>query len=279
MKFKGEEGMHTWLRKLEVWCESHPQGKYTGYQAEFYWLHQAVNHTAPGFAPHSTVQGMLADLRSLPRARSSVRGSGPHSSSDRHICLLFPGADVPRIPAEDLVRVEGLTHDKNREPIRRDAGTIIHGSTVVVRATDDSTFRGFPMPFLVGQAIDELIQGDGKFLVAWFAPTIAAAETFKKGTKALTLDIFGEWTTTDTMTIADIRNSKFPDPYISHRQVLEANFHWKDDGTLPYWIFDSLRLKHNIDVTGNNLCRTHGGNLYQCYATQDGRVPKARRRV
>ena len=71
-----------------------------------------------------------------------------------------------------------------------------------------------------------------------------------------------------------LRESNFPDPWISLRVVLLANMEFTDDGTLPYWVFDALRLKHDIDVTGMNFSRTHGGQLYAAYALGDGRMPK-----
>ena len=60
--------------------------------------------------------------------------------------------------------------------------------------------------------------------------------------------------------------------------VLEANIEFTEDDTLPYWVFDALRLKHGIDVTGINRTRTAGGQLYECYAVSDGRMPQLKKR-
>ena len=75
------------------------------------------------------------------------------------------------------------------------------------------------------------------------------------------------------MSVPHLRESKFPDPWISLGDVLLANMELTDDDTLPYWVFDKLRLKHGIDVTGMNYARTTGGQLYAAFALSDGRMP------
>jgi hypothetical protein len=278
MAFKKPDRMHEWLNKLQLWCASQQGEKFANVGPSFEWLHQVVDHKAPGYAPCSSVEKILSDVRALPRRIGKQPTSGAAYNIDRQICLMYPGADVPRVPAADLVHIEQVTHKADGQPIREQSNRITHGSLVVTRVPIDCKVRGYPIPFLVGQALDELITGSGKFLVAWFAPPLAPAMTMRPGKRTHILDIFGSWCTTDHMSVPHLRESNFPDPWIAVDDVLEANIEFAEDDTLPYWVFDALRLKHGIDVTGINFSRTHRGQLYECYALGDGRMPDAKRR-
>ena len=191
---------------------------------------------------------------------------------------MYPGADVPRVPAADLVHIARVTHHADGEPLQEQRTTITHGSLVVTRVPPECNVRGHPVPFLVGRALDELDAGTRRFLVAWFAPPVVKAVTFRKGKGADVLDIFGPWHATDLMSVPHLRVSDFPDPFVSLHDVLLANMEFTDDDTLPYWVFDALRLNHDIDVTGMNFSRTTGGQLYAAYALGDGRMPPPKRR-
>ena len=54
--------------------------------------------------------------------------------------------------------------------------------------------------------------------------------------------------------------------------VLECNFEFTSEQTLPYEVLDALRNQHGIDVTGFNMSMTHKGNLYRSYPLLGGRV-------
>ena len=282
MRFPNPDRMHDWLHRLQLWCAGQPGEKFQDLKPSFEWLHQAVDHKAPGFAPHSSVETILSDLRALPPRLGKPNISGTSWNIDRQICLMYPGADVPRIPAEDLVRIAKVTHHADGEPLQEQRTTITHGSLVVTRVRPECNVRGHPIPFLVGRALDELpmdaVAGSRGFLVAWFAPPVVKATTFRSGQKADVLDVFGPWHATDLMSLPQLRASNFPDPFVSLHDVLLANMEFTDDDTLPYWVFDALRLRHGIDVTGMNFSRTKGGQLYGCYALCDGRMPERKKR-
>ena len=92
-------------------------------------------------------------------------------------------------------------------------------------------------------------------------------ETFRGGKKRQMLDVFGPWTPVD---IAPNRDCTLPTPLVVFEDILECNFEWTADGTMPYDIFECLRRDHKIDVTGLSTSLTHRGNLYRSYALLRG---------
>ena len=84
------------------------------------------------------------------------------------ITQLFPGADIGHIPAENLMRIDGITNAKDGKKIR---SNIIHpGSTILARAPPDAVAHGHPLPFLVGFAVEtssHMARG-GSVVVVWY---------------------------------------------------------------------------------------------------------------
>ena len=56
-----------------------------------------------------------------------------------------------------------------------------------------------------------------------------------------------------------LNECKLPVPLVGSSDVLEFNFDWGANNTLPYEVLDALRLRHGIDVTGLNMSLTRGG--------------------
>jgi hypothetical protein len=50
----------------------------------------------------------------------------------------------------------------------------------------------------------------------------------------------------------------------NNADVLIANVQLEND-RIPFHVFDSLRLKHGIDVTALSVSQTHYGNLYRAF--------------
>lgn len=84
------------------------------------------------------------------------------------------------------------------------------------------------------------------------------------------LDVFGPWTPVDEMPVVDLTKCRLPDPILQIECVLEANFDLTENQTLPYDVFDALRTRHSIDLTGFNLSMTRHGNLYRSYVLMRG---------
>ena len=75
-----------------------------------------------------------------------------------------------------------------------------------------------------------------------------------------------------SLTVPQLRQCRLPQPVVAISQVLECNFELSEAETLPYDVFDALRMQHDIDVTGFKTSMTHKGNLYRNYALLGGRV-------
>ena len=272
MEFSAARSMLEWINRFEVWCSSHPVGKYTDFDQEFQWLRAAVSHQLPGeYSPGTTVDALLQVLKDMPHARPEGPRA-PGSLQSDTITQLFPGADIPPIPAENLVRIDGVTHAPGGRPIR--SNSIHPGSLLLVRVPENTHVQDTPVKFLVAEAMEtsaRLVR-DQQTVVVWYVPGLAPIENFRGGTKKKVLDIFGPWTSYHALTVPEIKKCSLPQPVVALSQILECNFDLSDAGTLPYDVFDALRIQHNIDVTGFSQSMTRKGNLYRNYALLGGRV-------
>ena len=86
------------------------------------------------------------------------------------------------------------------------------------------------------------------------------------------LDIFGTWVPMEDCSAGALRERSLPCPLVDSSDVLEFNFEWSSNNTLPYELLDSLRLKHAIDVTGLNVSLTRGDKNYRSYVLTRGNV-------
>ena len=77
--------------------------------------------------------------------------------------------------------------------------------------------------------------------------------------------MFGPWSPESELGTSDMRLMRLPDPIVHTHAILEANFDFTENGTLPYDVFDTLRTRHSIDLTGFNASMTRHGNMYRSY--------------
>ena len=277
MVFSEGKAILDWINRFEIWCASHPVGKYTDFDNEFRWLRAAVHHQVPGeYSPGTTVEALLQALKGLSHERPQ-RPRAPGSLQSDAITQLFPGADIPPIPAENLIRIDGITHTAptTAAGTRRIRSNVIHpGSLLAVRVPEDTQVHNTPVRFLVAAAVEtsSRMERDQYTVVVWYVPDVAPVENLRGGKKKQILDIFGPWTSIHGMTTPQLRKCRLPQPVVALSQILECNFDWSDAGTVPYDVFDSLRTQHRIDVTGFSTSMTHKGNLYRSYALLGGRV-------
>ena len=162
------------------WCTCLPNDTYPDLDRSVAWLRAAVEHALPGaHAPGQTVHALVHTLTSLPHCRpqQSTRTCCPTLPQDI-LTQLFPGSDVPAIPAEALLKIEGITHIKGQ---RVRSNTIVPGSLLLVRVNGETTVLGHKIPFLVAvaaQTRDKYVTCD-KILVAWMLPQLGKSETFR----------------------------------------------------------------------------------------------------
>ena len=184
MAFPSEgQAILDWINRLEAWCAGHPAGAYQGYEAEFHWLRQAATHNLPGaYTPGWTVADLLQDLRRLPGQRPDGPVAPSAFPSDI-ITHLFPGADIPSIPTNALVKIDGLTHTPGGRAIR---SNVIHpGSPMVIRVPQETLVHNQAAPFLVAVAVETGSRQARaqQVVVVWYLPRMAPAETFRQGNK------------------------------------------------------------------------------------------------
>ena len=272
MEFSAGQAILDWINRFEVWCSSQPVGKYKDFDAEFQWLRALVHHQVPGeYSPGTTVDTLLRDLKALPHSKPQGPRA-PGSLQSDTITQLFPGGDIPPIPAEHLVKIDGITHTAGGRPLR---SKVIHpGSLLLVRVPDDTHVLGTPVRFLVAVAMETnaRMSRDQRTIVVWYVPDTAPVENFRGGGKKQILDIFGPWASIHNVTLLHLSKCRLPQPVVAISQVLECNFELSEAETLPYDVFDALRTLHDIDVTGFKTSMTHKGNLYRNYALLGGRV-------
>ena len=210
------------------------------------------------------MEDIIAGLRGLPHGRPVTNAPGARAARlpDDFVAQLFPSSDVPHIPTDSLVRVETVTHRAGGDgPLRTDS--ITPGSPILVAPPAvGADAHGQSLPIVVGVAV-ETSNIRGKILVVWYVPELAAVENDRGGKKKMVLGVFGPWRSTDAMRLADLREHRLPEPLVSLESILEANFEFDSDGALPYDVFDSLRTRHGIDLTGFNTSMTQRGNLYR----------------
>ena len=54
-------------------------------------------------------------------------------------------------------------------------------------------------------------------------------------------------------------------PFLQAQCVLEANFDRTDNPALPYDVFDALRTRHSINLTGFKMSMASHGIIYMSY--------------
>ena len=183
------------------------------------------------------------------------------------IAQLFHGADIPNLPPDALVRIEGVTHNANGRVRRPD--TIYPGSLVLIRAPDDAMAHGQTLQIAVGMVIDATPRS-GDLPVAWYVPELSRMENFRSGSKKNVLDVFGPWAAVSELSHAVLKTCRLPPGLVDAASVLECNFDLDDESCLPYDVFDALRTRHGIDLSGFNSSFTQRGNKYRSYVLMRG---------
>ena len=107
--------------------------------------------------------------------------------------------------------------------------------------------------------------------MAWYVPELSRMENFRGGMKKNILDVFGPWTAVSELSQAALKTCRLPPGLVDAASVLECNFDLDDESCLPYDVFDALRTRHSIDLSGTNARFTQRGNKYRIYLLSDAR--------
>lgn len=137
---------------------------------------------------------------------------------------------------------------------------------VVCKATPATTCRGTLLPFTLAQVVALPRHAEDDVMVAWWVPSPGANVNFKKGRTKQVMDLFGPWRPMGQMTVAELTGTAMPEVLVSQQACLEMNFSLTAEHELPFEVFEALRKKHSIDVTGLSLSLTKRGNVYRRFA-------------
>ena len=105
-------------------------------------------------------------------------------------------------------------------------------------------------------------------LVVWWVPGATPAASLRPGKKAKVIDLFGPWVQYDELNLETAASVTLPSVQMPRDDVLLMNIELDADSQIPFSVFDALRTKHALDVSGFYLSLTHRGNLYRAHVLQ-----------
>lgn len=137
---------------------------------------------------------------------------------------------------------------------------------LILRPTATATYNGVRALFTMGMMVPDSAVGrdQDSFIVAWWVPRLANAETFRRGKRKQVIDIFGPWEPYEQLSHDEAHVYAMPTVLCTRADVLIANVNL-EDGRIPFTVFDSLRMAHGIDTTALSVSQTHYGNLYRAF--------------
>ncbi len=137
---------------------------------------------------------------------------------------------------------------------------------LILKPKADTLYRGVKALFSMGMMVPDSALGHDQdsFIVDWWVPRLANAETFRRGAKKQVLDIFDPWEPYENLSQDEASKYALPLVVCSRADVLITNVQL-DSGRIPFTVFDALRLAHGIDTTPLSVSQTHYGNLYRSF--------------
>ena len=224
------------------------------------YLKTMIEGNAATFTDGPTVDQSIFDLKHA--AGGSVSAAVPANAEYPHDVLAqyFISADHPEMPVNTLISVP-----RRWEPPENDVLT--PGCMIIRTAPPGTTINladwTMTMPILVAQVVDCSFADDTLVLLYWL-PQPAPVMRASGGKKKMIPDVFGPWIALHSLALADAQEVHLPDIIMNKTDILEV-FDMTADDKLPYRIFDKLRTKHGIDMTGLSLSQTHLGNIYRAH--------------
>ena len=270
MRFQNEQPRMEWISQFEDAFKKMPTTVFENLDVKCNELRHLVLHVAQGtYAPGPTLEKLISELQDyIGPGRAPAQAAPP--LPDATLAALFPGQNSTALNPDLLLKIRGITHDRANMALR--SNHIIPGSNLVVRNTSEKawTIYGFTIEFLVCTVmLTSEDKEDGRFLVRWYVPPLANQKyaTGRKG--AQHVDVFGNWKLMKEMSLEEQHGAQLPDPLVGPHDILDANFEM-EDGLLPYDVFDTLRIRCNLDVTGLTGSQTPRGIAYRQYVESLG---------
>ena len=248
-----------WLMKFKD-SLSDAQNTIAKRKGDVEWIRDVILGQREEYRKNLTIDQLFSGM--------GVHMQGPRSSCELAcemppdaIVALFPGADLPPIPADNLIHVTGVS------PATR-ATMLGPGSLVICMPTEPMIVCGQELPFCLGQylAIDDLGADDDTLTVQWLVPGVSReALGGVGGRRKEVVDIFGPWEKHSALDVERAREVSLPKILIHRDQALLINVELDADKRLPFSAFDELSSKYALDCTAMSVSRTHFGGLYRTY--------------
>ena len=177
------------------------------------------------------------------------------------IVSLFPGADIPPLPPDNLIHITGVS------PAPR-PDILGPGSLVICLPDEPMIVHGQELPFCLAQhlVVDDSVTDDDSFLVQWGVPGLSReAVGGVGGRRKEVVDIFGPWETFASLQVDRADKFCLPPILVRREQTLMINVELDGDDRIPFNVFDELSSKHGLDMTAISWSRTQFGGLYRAY--------------
>jgi hypothetical protein len=145
---------------------------------------------------------------------------------------------------------------------------------LILKTTADVSYFGVKALFTMGMMVPDSAVGSDQdsFIVDWWVPRLADAETFRRGRMRQVVDIFGPWEPYENLPQDEASKYALPVVIRDRADVLIANVEL-DGGRIPFPVLDTLRLAHGIDATALSVSQTHFGNLYRAFVLMSAPPP------
>ena len=142
---------------------------------------------------------------------------------------------------------------------------IVGPGSVVIAKSAGSTFKGIALPFNVGVNIECKGCAEDSFVVRWMLPGLSKSAAGGQGRKKDVVDIFGEWVSSDDLSLEVMKEAKLPPAIVLKSDVLVYNASLEDGKKVSFELFDELSRVYGIDVTALSVSSTSRGNLCRQY--------------
>ena len=261
-EFQAHAEMMSWSRKLEETLVDQLPSM-PGLKRGIEWFRDVINRTLPEYnGDHSpSVTKIIADLVSIDQGTQAAPSNLVAADITMHGDIFvqhFPGADLPPVPVDTLLRIPGSWEPP--PPPR----CIFDGALVICKPAGAS-MSGVKLPFNLGRVLSSPTEKSPELLVTWLVPPLSPVVDHKPGAKRTIPDLFGAWVPLDDITVTETLMLELPGCVLSPPDVLIPNILMEADGTIPYCILDELRSQHDIDVSGLQVSRTQKGNIYRSH--------------